>query len=114
MQILAGYLSWYGLLLGCGLAALLAHAGSLHLFARVLHDRVLQGAALTVALMLVFNYLQGYHQGRQLVFPLLLMVLAILRLLHLTGWTRAQAPLVWGLMALQLALLFHAPPISME
>lgn len=108
------YLGLHGLALAIaagGLAALAIRAGRGR---EVRRDPVLQGATVTLLLMLAFNYLQGYHQARLLLFPLLLLGLAVLRLLPQADATAWRAPVVWGLVALQLALAAARPPISME
>lgn len=81
---------------------------------RVFRDPVVAGTITATALMLVFNFLQGYHQARLLIFPVLLAEVAALRLLVL--WNRGEAvAVVAGLLtAAQICLGFLGPPISME
>ena len=81
---------------------------------RVVSDPVLAGCLVTAVLMLGFNYLQGYHQARLLLFPLLLAQVAILRLLVRAGVPQAVPVVAAAVTVLQVLGGFLAPPTSME
>lgn len=112
--IVAGFLGLWGWSM---LAAALALGVVLRRFrpeARVVSDPVLVGCLVTAVLMLGFNYLQGYHQARLLLFPLLLAQVTILRLLVLAGVPHAVPAVVAAITVLQVLGGFLAPPTSME
>jgi hypothetical protein len=80
---------------------------------RVATDPVVLGALVTVALMLVFNFSQGYHQARLLMFPVLLAQIVLLRLLAVSGI--GGVGLAAALIALvQLAGNLIGPPASLQ
>lgn len=113
--IVAGYLGPWGWTLVAGAVAMLVTAAR-----RVGHERpiatdpVVLGALVAGGLMLIFNYLQGYHQGRLLLFPLLLTQLALLRLLVVAGFERAVPVVAGTIVLVQVAGGFLGPPASME
>jgi hypothetical protein len=80
---------------------------------RVATDPVVLGALVTVALMLAFNFSQGYHQARLLMFPVLLAQVVLLRLLAVSGI--GGVGLAAALIALvQLAGNLIGPPASLQ
>ena len=81
---------------------------------RVLTDPVVLGGLVTLGLMLVFNYLQGYHQARLLMFPLLLAQVVILRLLAIASVPRGVAIAATLITLVQVAGGFLGPPTSMD
>lgn len=94
-----------------GLVGTAAWRGTLR---AVIGDRCLQGAMLALALMVMFNFLQGYHQGRLLAFPQLLMTICALRLTGHAGLAQYRTGLALGLLALQLARMALLVPASAE
>lgn len=76
-------------------------------------DPVFVGALVTAVLMLTFNFLQGYHQGRLLMFPLLLGQLVLLRTLVLAGRSRFVAPVAAAMALVQVVGGCLGPPSSM-
>jgi hypothetical protein len=91
-----------------------AHAARARPEARVATDPVVLGCLAAGALMLGFNYLQGYHQARQLLFPILVAQVVLLRSLVLAGKASLVAPVAAVVTVLQVAGGFMGPPTSME
>lgn len=110
----AGYLGFWGWLM-IGLAAAAGVAlGRRAPALRLASDPVVLGALVAAASMLTFNLLQGYHQARLLLFPLLLAQIVLLRLLVIAGMA-AAVPLAAAAIALvQVAGQLLGPPTSME
>lgn len=110
----AGYLRFWGwLMIGIAVAAGVA-LGRRAPALRVASDPVVLGALVAAALMLTFNLLQGYHQARLLLFPLLLAQVVLLRLLVIAGMA-AAVPLAAAAIALvQVAGQLLGTPTSME
>lgn len=112
--LVAGYLGvWGWFVLACatllGLAVRFRQPTT-----RLLSDPTIAGCAVAAVLMLGFNYLQGYHQARLLLFPLLLAQVGVLRLLILARVGAAVPACALAIAAVQLVLGFSAPPVSME
>lgn len=81
---------------------------------RVASDPVVLGALVAAALMLTFNFLQGYHQARLLLFPLLLAQLVLLRLLVIAGIGATVPYAAACIAAVQVVGQVLGPPTSME
>jgi len=113
-RVAGGYLGLHGLLAGIAMLVCLALAGRAGGWRRSLGDAVPVGAVATLLLMLAFNYLQGYHQARLLLFPIALATLVGFRLLQLAGRGGLIAPAGFALAAVQLTLALARPAISYE
>lgn len=109
-----GFLGPWGCLMPVGAAGLAIWWRSARPGLRVLSDPSIAGCIVTAMLMLGFNYLQGYHQARLLLFPLLLAQVVMLRLLVLAGVPAAILPLATAITLLQVGRGFMWPPASME
>jgi hypothetical protein len=102
-----------------GLALLLVLFAALFALARVrspsaLRDPVLLASGATMIAMVLFNFLQGYHPGRLLLFPLLLLVIATSRALVLIGAGHTAAGYLLAVTVTQVALAFASPAVSQE
>lgn len=82
--------------------------------ARALLDPVLLGVGATMVAMLLFNFFQGYHPRRLLLFPVLLLVIATSRILLLLDAHRTAAGYLFVVAATQVALGFARPALSQE
>jgi hypothetical protein len=117
MEIFAGSVAIYA---GpYGLALLLVLFAALFALARVhsssaLRDPVLLASGATMIAMMLFNFFHGYHPGRLLLFPLLLLVIATSRALLLIGFDRTAAVYLLAVTATQIALAFARPALSQE
>lgn len=80
-EYLTFYLNVYGLFLAAAVVGIAITMGSRLGSRAVLSDPILCGALATTAVLLLFNFLQGYHRARILLFPLLLLALVGLRFL---------------------------------
>ena len=114
LAALVGYLgAWGGAMLALA-AALVVAASRGHRLLRVSTDPVVLGSIVAALLMLLFNFLQGYHQARLLLFPQLLAQLVGLRVLAISGSHAAVPPLAAAIAAWQVAMHLLGPPVSME
>jgi hypothetical protein len=109
---LAIYVGPYGvallLVLFAALSVLRVHSP------RALRDPVLLASGTTMIAMMLFNFFHGYHPGRLLLFPLLLLVIATSRALLLIGFGRTAAGYLLAVTAIQVALALARPALSQE
>jgi hypothetical protein len=113
-HVTAGYFGMAGLALAAIVGALLVVLARQGRLPAAQRDAGLQGAVVVLIVMLAFNYLQGYHAGRLLLFPRMLLVIALLRLMPPAGLAGRRPAVVGAVVAAQTTAMLLWPPVSME